>query len=39
MYKGRTENYDPEIYKEYLKHDALSPATSFIAMCIAQIIA
>ena len=33
MYEDRAQNYDPEIYEEYLVHDTpfLLPATSFIA--------
>jgi len=27
------QNYDPEIYEEYLIHDTPVPATSFIATC------
>jgi len=33
MYEYRTQNYHSEIHKEYLIHDTLSPATSFIAIC------
>ena len=35
MYEYRTQNYDQEIYEEYLIHDrayTYSPATLFIAM-------
>ena len=33
MYDDRTQNYDSEIYEEYLIHDTSFPsATSFIAM-------
>jgi len=33
MYEDRTQNYDQEIYEEYLIHDTLFPAKSFIAVC------
>ena len=36
MYKDRTQTCDPEIHEEYLIHDTLPPATSFIAMCTAD---
>ena len=38
MYEDRTQNYNPEIYEEYLIHDTPIPyATSFIAMSLCRL--
>jgi len=39
MYEDRTQNYDPEIHKEYLIHDTLISLTHHLEPCADYSIA